>query len=221
MSRYQKMLVLGMMALVVYVFLNPNEGDGQLPGYLDISVSGSREVNILGLSLGNTSLSQAEEILSRHSKRALFISKDSNNKEKMQIEAFFESIFDSDKLVLVLEPDDEILSIIKDAAYKPYIFPNGDLKISISDQHSKLLDDLKVQSVTYMPYRPINKLLFDEYYGEHKREIRNNGEVHFLYPQYGLDFIRVPGQDIFQLVEPRYFSRLTKPFSNAQSTKVK
>jgi hypothetical protein len=167
---------------------------------------------VFGITLGQTSLDQTEQIFKEKTELSLFESKEG----KMRVEAFF------DELNLNGLKAKFVFNIAVPAGELNGMYSRG-LRINntISGKRITLAPDdlarvrqLPVSGITYLPTATLEEAVFTKRFGipaERIREKKNNA-VHWLYPQHGLD-ITLSGNEkpLLQYIALKDFELLRKP----------
>ncbi len=215
MSTKIKILYLALAILVVYT-LWPSGGDKQeITQAAIIGENEQGEMTVFGITLGKTTLAEAEIILGSRAKRALFImppEKDEHGNDLIpehNVEAFFPSMPDNSKMLLGLYSTEPELEQIRYKAHGPIAFPSGNIKLEIDDKQQSMVNGMPVITLTSIPRVSLGPEDISNKFGE-PALVHVRGEiVHFLYPKIGLDVILDrSGEALLQFVEPGQFSQV-------------
>lgn len=209
MTNYQKVLLLLIISLGIYTFW-PTEADRVATvERLDIKTSPSGQITIMGITLGSSTLQEAEELLDETPQRALFLTPQPDDKHKYKLEAYFEDL----QLVLVLDASSKLIKKIERNPRRPFVFPSGVVKLGISTEELTQVKSTTISTLTYIPYNQIDMTTFEKDHQQPAETIISTDQsTHYLYPALGLDFTRpVTGSDILQFVPPGEFHRLRDP----------
>lgn len=217
MSRHVFLTVLigALVLLIVGLLLpapNPDERPQRLPWQVRPVPDGLTRV--FGLTLGETTLGEAEAAFGEEAKVNLFV----NETGERAVEAYF------DALTLEGLQAKMILTVGVDPATREGMYKRG-LRIATLGSGSKRVtlhpDDLArvrrtaVTAITYMPKIDLDPKLVEKRFGEPARRIEEaeTGIVHWLYPDKGLDIAvkSAGGQDVLQYVPPKEFEKLVRP----------
>lgn len=167
---------------------------------------------VLGVTLGQSSLEEAELKFKEAAVVSMFKSADS----KLAVEAFFEEVNLNGlkaKIVLTMEiPSFEL----------PGIFDRG-LRINSTASGKRITlntDDLArvrqapIASLTYLPAVRLDEAVLMKRFGKPAQRVREtkSGAIHWLYPQHGLD-ITLGGDEkpLLQYLSPTSFELLSAP----------
>ncbi|MDQ6983879.1 MAG: hypothetical protein Q9M44_04120 [Ghiorsea sp.] len=197
-------------AVILYIFF-PISDPNPRPTFWDIQPS-AQSTSILGLTINQYTLRDVMATLQTTPDIALFTTRQRKNEPEpdMHLEAFFDDLYDhGDRIIIGLSASTDLLQHIKKEAYKPQIFPNNTVRISIQE---KLIPDvlqLPIHNITIIASSPIMFEDFKEAFGEPDKFINDGqGNAHFLYPALGLDFIQpANGAQVLQFVDPSRFEQ--------------
>lgn len=210
MRNHVKLLYLALALLVVYTFW-PGGTNDQEPArpMWETSLDEQGNLQIMGVTLGKTTLKEAEAILRSRSQRALFIPPDTSSEKSPRVEAFFPSMPDNSKLILGLSASTEQIETLKIKAHNPSAFPSGNIKLEIADDHMSLVEGLVVDMLTAIPRIRITPQEITAQFGEPQILHRQDDILHYLYPARGLDVILdQSGEAMIQFVSPGDFQRV-------------
>lgn len=167
---------------------------------------------IFGLTLGVSTVTDAERRFREEAKPSLFKSPDG----RLVAEMFFEQV------ELAGLKSRIVVSIAVPAAELQAMYERG-LRISATGSGKKItpapddaarLRELPIGSLTYMPSVRLEEDIFRRRFGQPGQRIREkeSGAVHWLYPQDGLD-ITLGGAEkpVLQYVPPKDFGKLLQP----------
>jgi len=117
----------------------------------DTHVDAVGKLHVLGLTLGVSSLRQAELILQSKAEIALYLYPEGHVKEGMKLEAFFPAIADHTKVILLLDVgQEELLSMVKRASI-PQQSQNGVIRIGLASSDLSGVYDATVKELTLIP----------------------------------------------------------------------
>lgn len=210
MSHQLKLLYLALALLLVYTFWpgGTDDRDAARPSW-ETALDDQGHPRIMGVTLGKTTLREAEAVLGSRSQRAMFIPPDGGGETSPRIEAYFPSMPDNSKLVLGLSATPDQIDTLKGKAHHPSAFPSGNIKLDLADEHMPLVDGLTVDTLTAIPRIRIAPQEITAQFGEPQTLHRQGDILHYLYPAKGLDVILDPsGEAMLQFVDPRDFQRV-------------
>lgn len=180
---------------------------------------------VFGISLGETTLGEAETILASRAKRALFIMPPVEDElgeavtPEHNIEAFFPNMPDNSKMLLGLATVEEEMAQIRHKAHNPIAFPSGNIKLKIADEHQKMVNGMAILTLTAIPRIKLSPEDIHNKFGEPVRVHVQDEILHFLYPEIGLDAILdKSGEAMLQFVEPEKFAQVLQSLGLNQDT---
>ena len=203
--------ILSVLAFAASFFMpgEPAEKDG-LPWQIEHPAPG--ETRIFGLTLGSSTVGEAEQRFHGEAKPSLFQSPDG----RLAAEMFFEQVtlaeLKSRIVINIAVPAAELQAIYERGLR--ISATGGDKKITPAPDDAARLRALPIASLTYMPSVRLEEEIFSKRFGQPERRIREktSGAVHWLYPQHGLD-ITLGGAEkpVLQYVPPKGFDKLLQP----------
>ncbi|MDX8408302.1 MAG: hypothetical protein R8L58_07955 [Mariprofundaceae bacterium] len=153
----------------------------------DTWVDAHGRLHVLGLILGETTLRQAETILRSRSDIALYIYPAGHAKAGMTLEAFFPSIADHTRVILVLDATDVQLKDIETRASRPHLYPNKVARMNISVRDTKLAQSLPIRELTLIPSADVSEKAIEARFGmDHETTTTADGYKRLEYPAIGL-----------------------------------
>lgn len=193
----------------------PVDPDPKVPWKIEVNEDGSSTV--LGLTLGTTTLGQTETLFDEEAKFTLFVRKSGEK----TVEAYFERVFLSGlraDMVMALELGPEEKQAMYDRGTRIAKLGSGDKKVTMHPDDIVLARRAAIRHITYLPVTDLDEELLERRFGTPGQRIpANNGVVHWLYPDRGLDIAVDPDRkEVFQYVAPRDFEELvTIPLQRA------
>jgi hypothetical protein len=136
---------------------------------LDTRVDSQGHLNVLGVTLGVTTLREAETILQSKSDVALYIYPQEHPKAGMKLEAFFPSIADHTKVILLLAVGHDRLNKIESDATVPHLYPNGVARMNLAAADAIDLNGATVQELTLIPNLAVSAETMKTRFGEPDR----------------------------------------------------
>jgi hypothetical protein len=203
--------LLSVFILVGTYFLpgDPKRSDA-LPWHIEHPTSDS--VRVFGLTLGESSTSDAERSFKEEAEPSLFKSPEG----KMVAEMFFDQVNLaglSSKVVLTIDVPEAELKGMYERGLRMAATGNGK-KITMTPDDIARLRTLPISSLTYLPSLHVDEAIFAKRFGQPAQRIqeKKSGLVHWLYPQDGLD-ITLGGTEkpLLQYVPPKDFDKLARP----------
>ena len=117
----------------------------------DTHVDSAGHLHVLGLTLGETTLRQAESILQSKAEVALYLYPEGHTKQGLKMEAFFPSIADHTKVILLLDVGQEELLTMAKRASMPQQSQNGVIRIGLASSDLSGVYDARVKALTLIP----------------------------------------------------------------------
>ncbi|MCF7822326.1 MAG: hypothetical protein K9M17_07815 [Mariprofundaceae bacterium] len=211
----QKILLAGLLALTVYAFW-PRDND-QVPAIeqWQMAVERSGSTRFMGVVLGEATFADVQLRFDEPGEVAVFARKDSA--EEPQLEVFFDDLPDDGRMILNLDAGPEMVEKIIRAGYRPVILPDGTVRFGVPPEFVGEVRRLKVNGITFLPPVRLDRKSFEAVYGKAAANVSTgDGNLHLLYPELGLDFIRSEeGVDILQLVPLSEYEKLVAPLKKA------
>jgi hypothetical protein len=169
-------------------------------------------VRIFGLTLGESTLAQAEDRFQEEAEPSLFKSPDG----KMIAEMFFEHVNLAglpSKIVLTVDVSEAELKAIYERGLRMAATGSGK-KITMTPDDVAKLKTMPISSLTYMPGLRVEEAMLLKRFGQPVRRIqeKKSEAIHWLYPQNGLDITVGGGEKpLMQYVPPKDFAKLEQP----------
>ncbi len=182
----------------------------KLPWLIETGDDGSSRV--FEITLGQSTLSEARQVLGTEGKVNIFVSKDGIS----FLEAYFERLYISGikaDLVFSLSLSNEQLDSIYQRGIRISQLGDGSKKVTIAQDDMPIVATAVVERITYLPAAKLDQELIQHRFGKPDSIIKEpSGIEHWLYPQKGLDIaINPEGKEVFQYVKPTDFGKVTKP----------
>ncbi|MFZ5502407.1 MAG: hypothetical protein ACOY3V_02570 [Pseudomonadota bacterium] len=174
---------------------------------------------IFGITLGETTLAEAEKQLKEETQIAMFKSGD----DKKSIEGYIEEVnFNGLKAKM-------IFTITLSPAETEGMYTRGQgianspsgKRIRLTPEDAFKVRQSPVISISYIPNSRLEEDVFLKRFGEPAQRISEteNGLVHWLYPQHGLDIVLgEKNKPMLQYVSPKDFELLRAPLLNQGKT---
>ncbi len=191
-----------------------------LPWQIAILDDGSPQV--FALTLGQSPLSQAVQLLSEAPTLSLFRSPTG----VFSIEAYFQRVALSGlraDFILTLEIDQAVAAQIFERGLRISQLGSGGKKVSLSEADIQLAMRSPIRHITYIPATDLDAELIERYFGKPEQIIDDpQGGAHWLYPSKGLDITLNPNtKEVLQYVHPQQFKQLLEPLLNPVSANKK
>ncbi|MFA7619440.1 MAG: hypothetical protein WC012_10355 [Thiohalomonadaceae bacterium] len=213
--------VLGVVALAIVVgviapaLLVEPERPRDLPWQIEKTPEGRTQV--FGITLGETSLAEAERLLGTPGEVTLFNAPGAAR----VVEAYFDPVNLSGldaKMVLGVAVPTEMLEPMYDRGIRASQLGSGTQKVTLAPDDVERVRQMAVDSITYMPSVNLSPEQVEKRFGvpaERRRETGDEPVEHWLYPELGLDVaISERKKEVLQYVLPADFERLTRPLQD-------
>jgi hypothetical protein len=204
----------GALSLLIFAasFFVPGEPveQGGLPWQIEHPAPG--ETRIFGLTLGSSSVGEAERRFHAEAKPSLFRSPDG----RLAAEMFFEQVtlagLKARLVINVTVPATELQAMYERGLRVSAT--GGGRKITPAPEDAARLRALPISGLTYMPSVRLGEEVFIKRFGQPDQRIRekDSGAIHWLYARHGLD-ITLGGAEkpVLQYVPPKDFDKLLQP----------
>lgn len=114
-------------------------------------VDAQGQLHILGITLGETTLKEAELILQSKSDVALYLYPEKHERAGRKLEAFFPAIADHTKVILLLGMSREALNKLESRATIPHLYPNSVARMNLAADDRRAMDQVTVRELTLIP----------------------------------------------------------------------
>lgn len=156
----------------------------------DTWIDEAGRLHVLGVVLGESTLRSAEKALKSRSDIALYIYPDTHKDAGMRLEAFFPSLADHSKVILVLSADQGLLEQIQQNSTVPHIYPNSVARMNLHPVNIPTVQQLKVARLTLIPSVSITAEMLKSRFGEASSiSTDEDGSVHYFFPDVGLEAV--------------------------------
>lgn len=153
----------------------------------DTWVDTSGKLHVLGITIGETTLRQAETILASRSDIALYIYPEHHPEAGQTLEAFFPAIADHTKVILRLDADDMLLDDLASRSTLPHLYPNEVARMNLNPADLHTARVRVVTALTLIPSISLDEATVIARFGEPKKvEKDEDGSVTMSYPKLGL-----------------------------------
>ncbi|MDQ6999639.1 MAG: hypothetical protein Q9M12_01975 [Mariprofundus sp.] len=153
-------------------------------------VDGQGHLHVLGVTLGKTTLKQAERILKSKSDVALYIYPQEHPKAGLKLEAFFPAIADHTKVVLLLDLDDKALKEIEARATIPHLYPDKVARMNLAPGDVRHARSATVRELTLIPNLTISAETLKARFGEPDRvQSLDKDRDEYIYDAIGLNAV--------------------------------
>jgi len=183
-----------------------------------IEKTATESIKVFDLTLGESTLGDAEKRLKSNAVVSLFAQPDGT----MATEVFFEKVELgglSAKIVIVTDLNQEQLSAMYSNGSRISTLGSGTNKVTLSAADLKQIRLARIDSLAYLPRVRLEDDLIKARFGEPSEIITEaeNKTVHWLYPELGLDLtINEKGGAVLQYISPKKFDKLLTPLRKLQ-----
>ena len=180
-----------------------------------IENTSSGTTRVFGLTLGESSLQQAEQAFNAGAELSLF--EPADKKRKRVIEAYFDKVTLgglSAKVVIVFDFTDEQLQAMYQRGARISTLGDGSRKVNLHAEDIAIIRSAPIASITYLPRIHIDAALVEKRFGQAVQVIKepDGNMTHWLYPDKGLDVaLDEQGNGVLQYVSPARFDQLMHP----------
>lgn len=150
-DRFGLKLFLAVLAATAAVFVWTSSQYRQHNQKKDTWVDEHGKLHVLGITLGESNLRQAEIALQSRSDVALYIYPVEHPKAGMKLEAFFPAIADQTQVILLLDAAPGLLKEMQGRASMPHIYPNAVARSNLAPPDQQLAQQLQVKELTLLP----------------------------------------------------------------------
>lgn len=188
-----------------------NQVDQFLPWQIETMPEGN--LRVFGITLGETTLQEANELYHSGAIISLFISPDGIYK----IEAYFDKVVlggFSSQMILVVALSQEQQAAMFQRGIRISSLGGGRKKATLAPEDLQTVFSATVSSLTYLTRARLDDELLLKRFGEPSKRIqeKDSQTMHWLYPELGLDVaLSEKGRAVFQYVSPLQYSELMAP----------
>ncbi len=218
---FLKVLTASILAVLLGVYLSsfkqPQKAHAGYPWQIEKLASG--QTRVFSLTIGQSTLGEAENLFKERAELTLFSAKNS----APVIEAFFNEVtianFKS-KMVMSIElPVDEIQAMFNRGA-RIATLGSGTRKVTLSSVDAQLVRQAAIASITYLPSAHLDAQLIEHRFGQPAEKIADpeSDAIHWLYPEKGVDIaLSETDKEVIVYVLPDAFDELLQPLKTANN----
>ncbi len=182
----------------------------KLPWLIERNAAG--ETSVFGLTLGRSTLLDAEQSFNSSAQLNLFKSPEGH----YDVEAYFDRLYISGlkaSIVIKLIVDQTQAEPIFERGLRISQMGSGVKKVELSDQDKSWLANARIDILTYLPAADLEPALIEKHFGKPQQQLTEDSDtVHWLYPEKGLDIaVNSDGKEVFQYLSPSQFQRAIEP----------
>jgi hypothetical protein len=157
-------------------------------------VDKSGKLHVLGITLGESNLRQAEIALQSRSDVALYIYPVEHPKAGMKLEAFFPAIADQTQVILLLDAAPKLIKEMQARATMPRIYPNAVARSNLAPPDQQLVQQLQVRELTLLPSIAITPQVLATRFGAPGTVTHTAEKTIYAYPAIGLEATLSPDE---------------------------
>ncbi len=178
-----------------------------------IIISPSGQSRVFGLTLGQSTLQQAEQLFKETAEITLFVPSKSNT----VIEAFFDEIKIAglkSKMIMTMDVPLGEAQMMFERGVRIATLSSGTRKITLSGDDALKVRLSIIRTITYLPSIQLSNKLVEKRFGQPNKKIpdHKSDAVHWLYRNKGVDVVlSVKKKEVIQYVQPKNFDQLEKP----------
>lgn len=211
---FLSVLAVTLIALAVAMLLPPErapEPARQLPWQIEPTAEGS--IRVFGMTLGRTTLGEAEQIAAETAEVSLFTAADTGP----VIEAYFDQVILNGlkaKMVFSLDLSEALVAEMYARGARIATMGSGTRKVTLGSEDLQQVRQAAIRSITYIPQINLEEQMLRSRFGAPERRVREpkSETVHWLYPAKGLDIAyHAEAKEVLQYVQPRDFAALMAP----------
>lgn len=152
-------------------------------------------LHVLGITLGASTLREAEIALQSRSDIALYIYPAGHPKAGQKLEAYFPAIADHTQVILRLDATPAQLHQIERRATRPHLYPNAVARSNLAPEDNLLAYKLMVTELTLIPSTALNTEALNARFGIPARvEHPEEKKTLLYYPESGLVATLIEGE---------------------------
>jgi len=153
----------------------------------DTHVDEAGHVHVLGVTLGETTLRQAEAILQSKAEVALYLYPAGHAKQGLRLEAFFPAIADHTKVILLLEAGSDQMHAMEARSAMPQQSQNGVVRMGLSNDDLRTVFDFTFSELTLIPSLDVSAVNLQARFGAPDSVQKlEDGLVRYRYDSVGL-----------------------------------
>ena len=194
----------------------------------DIRLTPEQKVEVFGLTLGSSTLSDAREVFRMHGRVNLFVGPDG----KPVLEAYFERVFLSGlraDFVLVLEVSKQLSTELYNRGSRISLTSETTRMVELSSDDQALIGNQPIRLINYIPYANLDEELVSNRFGTPGQKVTESetGVTHWIYPDRGISLgLNPDGKELIQYMPlseiPAFIERIrdnNRRYEEAQKAK--
>jgi len=190
----------------------------------EVARTADGRVKVFDLTLGESTLADLRSLLGEDGKLSLFAETHGDGADdSFAVEAYFDNILLSNlkaDWVASLHAPQVQLAAMYDRGLRASKLASGSRKVKLDPEDAETLVEVPIQSLTYLPWKSLRPEDIVGRFGKPARKIaEENGVVHWLYPERGLDIARDPdGGVVIQYLNPSQYARALRLLETASAS---
>ena len=212
-------LMLAVAALVIGIMIPGGDDKPTQTFPWQISHTADGGTQVFGLTLGQSTLHQAEQVFQSESELSLF--EPAAGKGQRVVEAYFDKVNLgglSAKVVVVMALTPEQLQAMFERGARISTLGDGSRKVTLHVQDVVQIRETPIYTITYLPRIRLENALLEKRFGKPGQVIveKETNTSHWLYPKLGLDIALDENNNaVLQYVAPAQFEQLIKPLGQS------
>lgn len=219
---FVKVVVFSILALTGGIYLSSTmQLEKQNFGYpWQVELLASGQTRVFQLTLGSTSLNQAQQLFKEIAEVSLFMPKDS----KAVIEAYFGEVKMAglkSKMVMSFDFSADMIEGFYERGVRISTLDSGTRKVMLADDDVALVRAASIASITYLPKIHLDAKLIENRFGQPAEKLADNKSdaIHWLYPEIGVDIaLSEKDKEVILYVKPEKFGALIQPLKNIEQS---
>lgn len=180
-----------------------------------IEVTPTGNTRVFGLTLGESTLQQAELVFGAMSELSLF--EPVPGQGQRVVEAYFDKVTLgglSARVVVVMNFTEDQLQTMFERGVRISTLGDGSRKVMLHADDIRQVRDTAIYTITYLPRISLNKELLEKRFGKPDQLVieKDTATQHWLYPKKGLDVaLDKNNSSVLQYIAPTKFEKLIDP----------
>jgi len=181
-------VVLGILVIIALLFAWSQSRYHSTPAKADTWLDTTGHLHVLGVTLGISTLREAETALQSRSETALYLYPAGRRDAGLRLEAYFPSIADHTKVILRLSAGEGDLKAMGGRGSPPHQYPNGVLRMNLATEDLARIQQLTVSELTLVPSLGVTPEMLTARFGKPDTEVQeNDGATRYRFKAVGLE----------------------------------
>lgn len=178
----------------------------------------SGHTRVFNLTIGQSTLSEAEKTFKEISEVSLFVPENST----AVIEAFFGEVKIAglkSKMVMAIDLSAEEIEAMYNRGTRIATMGSGTRKVTLSNEDLLKVRQSVISSLTYLPKINLDAELLENRFGQPAEKLADaeSDAIHWLYPELGVDIaLSETKKEVIQYVMPEKFNAVIQPLKDAE-----